>query len=59
MHMEAGIERVWGFIWRCIWRPRASHSEIHFEAVIELTSVMHLEVEIERVWRCIWRPGSS
>jgi hypothetical protein len=47
MHLEAEIERVW----RCVWRPRSSNSEIYLEAEIKLNSEMHLEVGIERVWR--------
>jgi L-serine deaminase len=53
MNIEAKIERVWGCIGRCIWRPRSSNSEMHLEAVIELNSEMDLVAEIERVWRCI------
>jgi hypothetical protein len=30
MHLEGVIERVW----RCIWRPRSSNSEMHLEAEI-------------------------
>lgn len=31
MHLGDVIELVW----RCIWRPRSSNSEIRYEAVIE------------------------
>jgi len=54
MHLEAVIERVW----RCIWRPRSSNSEMQLEAQIKLNSEMDLEAVIERVWRCTWRPRS-
>jgi hypothetical protein len=47
MHLEAMMERVW----RCIWRPKSSNSEIHLEANIKLNPKMHLEVMIELVWR--------
>ena len=53
MDLEAVIERVW----RCIWRPRLSNSEMYLEAEIKLNSKMHLEVVIERVWRW-WGPSS-
>jgi hypothetical protein len=77
MHLKAGIElnsemqleAVIKRVWRCIWRPRSSNSEIHLEAEIELNSEMHLEVGIEGVQRScnsemhleseierVWRP---
>jgi hypothetical protein len=31
MHLDAMIEQVW----RCIWRPRSSNSEMHLEAMSE------------------------
>jgi len=43
MHLEAEIE----WVWRCIWRPRWSNSEMHLEAVIKLNSEMHLEAVME------------
>jgi hypothetical protein len=46
MHLEAVIERVW----RGIWRPRSSNTEMHLEAEIKSNSEMHLEAVIERVW---------
>ena len=55
MHLEAMIK----WVWRCIWRPKLSNSQMHFEAEIKLNSEMHLEAVIERVWRSIWRPRSS
>jgi hypothetical protein len=51
MHLEAVIEQVW----RCIWRPRSSYSEMHLEAEIQLNSEMNLVAVIKRVWRCTWR----
>jgi hypothetical protein len=51
MHLEAVTERVW----RGIWRPRSSNSEMHLEAVIKLNSEMYLEAVIERVWRSTGR----
>jgi hypothetical protein len=46
MHLEAMIKSVW----RCIWRPRSSSSEMQLDAEITLNSQMHFAVVIERVW---------
>jgi hypothetical protein len=67
MHLEAEIElnserhfeAVMVRVWRCIWRPRSSNSEMHLEAEIKLNSEMHLEAGIERDWGCTSRPRSS
>jgi len=40
MHLEAVIEQVW----RCIWRPGLSNSEMHFERP---GLKMHLEAEMQ------------
>jgi len=52
MHLEAVIKRVWRFI----WRPGSSNSEMHLEAEIKLNSEIHVEAVIVRFWRCTGRP---
>jgi hypothetical protein len=51
MHLDTVLE----WVWRCIWKPKSSNSEMHLEAEIKLNSEMHLEPVIEQVWKCTWR----
>jgi len=51
MHLEAGIERVWG----CTWRPWSCELAGRNRVSLQI----HLEAVIEWVWRYTWRPWSS